>query len=68
MRQRHGVLSFVASVSEHDSLVTCTNVEVILANMHTTSDIRALLVNTNEDLTRLVGEAHDVNAAKIVNI
>mmetsp|Transcript_69812 Transcript_69812/g.145936 ORF Transcript_69812/g.145936 Transcript_69812/m.145936 type:complete len:232 (-) Transcript_69812:35-730(-) len=66
--QRHGILGLVASIAEHDALITSTDVQVLLSDMHTSSDVGALLVDSDQNLTGLVGETLGVNAGQIVNI
>mmetsp|Transcript_135828 Transcript_135828/g.434543 ORF Transcript_135828/g.434543 Transcript_135828/m.434543 type:complete len:217 (-) Transcript_135828:59-709(-) len=62
VRQRHAVLSLVAGVSEHDALVAGADVEVLLADVHSTGDVGALLVDAHEDLAGLVAQALAVHA------
>merc|ERR1719150_2124880 len=35
--QRHAIFSLIARIAKHDSLVTCANIKIILANVDTTS-------------------------------
>merc|ERR1712137_718206 len=44
VRQRHAVGGLIASVAEHDALVASANVHLVLADVNTASDVRALLV------------------------
>merc|ERR1719148_561077 len=52
--QRHAILCLIARVSEHDPLVTGTNIKIILADMDAASDIRTLFVDANQHLACLV--------------
>merc|ERR1711908_193921 len=52
--QWHGILGLITGISEHNTLVTSTKVHVILANMDSSSNIWALLVDAHDDLARLV--------------
>ena len=39
MRNRHATFGFVSGITTHDSLVTCADIHLILADMHSISDI-----------------------------
>merc|ERR1740121_1868356 len=68
MCQWHTILRLIASIPEHDTLVTSTYVEVILANVHSPCNVGALLVDAHHDLTGLVAQALAVNTGKIIDI
>ena len=53
-------------VPEHDALVASTDVKITLANVHTTCNVRALLVDAQQYLAVLVIQSLDVNAAQVV--
>mmetsp|Transcript_18826 Transcript_18826/g.56867 ORF Transcript_18826/g.56867 Transcript_18826/m.56867 type:complete len:327 (+) Transcript_18826:548-1528(+) len=61
MGQRHCALGLVRSVAEHDALVTRTDVEVGLADVHATSDVGRLLVDADEHLARVARKALGVD-------
>ena len=41
----------------HDALITSSNIPVVLANMHATSNVRALLVDEHLNFASLVVQA-----------
>jgi hypothetical protein len=65
--QGHAALGFVRGVSKHDTLVTGTDVHVVLSNMDTSGDIGGLLVDTNEHLAGVAGETLGLHGGEIVN-
>mmetsp|Transcript_42691 Transcript_42691/g.108390 ORF Transcript_42691/g.108390 Transcript_42691/m.108390 type:complete len:214 (-) Transcript_42691:34-675(-) len=68
VRQRHAILGLVASVAEHDALIAGADIHVILANVHTTCDVRALLVDAHQHLASLVTQALAVHAGQVVDV
>ena len=66
MRERHGVLSLITRLPEHDTLVASTDVKIILADVHTICSVKALLIDAGEYLAVLVIESLAVDAAKSV--
>merc|ERR1712038_2096263 len=66
VRQRHAIFSLIAGIAEHDSLVPCTNIKIILANVDATCNVRTLLVDAHEDLASLVAQALAVNTRQII--
>mmetsp|Transcript_22094 Transcript_22094/g.33597 ORF Transcript_22094/g.33597 Transcript_22094/m.33597 type:complete len:279 (+) Transcript_22094:680-1516(+) len=67
MRQRHVTFGLIRSVSKHDTLVTSTNIHVILSNVDTSSNIGRLLVDADEHLASITGETLGINRRKIIN-
>merc|ERR1711933_633560 len=57
MCQWHTILRLIASIAKHNTLVTSTYIEVILAHVHPTCNVRALLVDAYHDLASLVAQA-----------
>merc|ERR1719433_1801004 len=57
VRQWHAILSLIAGVPKHNSLVASTDVKIILANMNTSSNVRALLIDAHQDFASLVTQA-----------
>ena len=57
VRHGHGILRLVGGVAEHDTLVTGADVLHSLANVHTLSNVWALLLNRNDDVDGLVVQA-----------
>merc|ERR1719174_109758 len=55
--QWHAILSLVAGIAKHDTLVASTNIQIVLANMNSSSDVRALLVDAHNDLACLIAQA-----------
>ena len=64
--ERHGVLSLITRGPEHDTLVASTDVKIILADVHTICNARALLIDAEEYLAVLVIQSLAVNAATSV--
>merc|ERR1711966_176749 len=64
--QGHAVLGLIAGIAEHDALVAGTHIHVVLANVHATRDVRALLVDAHKDLAGLVAEALGVHARQVI--
>merc|ERR1719229_539137 len=54
MRQGHAVFRLVARIPKHDTLITCTNVEVLFTNVHTACNVWALLVDAYQDLASFI--------------
>ena len=67
VRQRHAIRSLVAGIPEHDALVSGAHVHLVLANMHSTGNVWALLVDANQDLAGLVAQALAVHAGQIIH-
>mmetsp|Transcript_63861 Transcript_63861/g.169047 ORF Transcript_63861/g.169047 Transcript_63861/m.169047 type:complete len:316 (+) Transcript_63861:590-1537(+) len=65
--ERHGVLSLITRIPEHDALVTSTDVKIILADVHTACNVRTLLVDADQYLAVLVIQSLAVNAAQVVS-
>jgi hypothetical protein len=55
--QRHQLSGLVGGIAEHVALVASTNVVLLLANVYSTGNIRALLLDANHDVAALVVEA-----------
>lgn len=55
--QRHELRGLVGGIAEHVALVTSTNVFLLLANVHSTGNVRGLLLNANHHVAALVVEA-----------
>mmetsp|Transcript_105754 Transcript_105754/g.227945 ORF Transcript_105754/g.227945 Transcript_105754/m.227945 type:complete len:217 (-) Transcript_105754:86-736(-) len=66
--QGHAVLGLIAGIAEHDALVAGTHIHVVLANVHATRDVRALLVDAHKDLAGLVAEALGVHARQVIHV
>merc|ERR1719230_878992 len=64
----HAVFCLVACITKHDALVTSTNVEILLANVNSACNVRALLVDAHQDLAVLVVETLALCAGQVVNI
>ena len=60
--QRHGLLRLNGRPPEHGFKVTCANVEIVSADVHTTDDVQTFLVDTN--LMRSQASAGGINSAK----
>merc|ERR1719440_295106 len=54
MCQWHAILGLVASISKHDALIASANIHFVLAHMHSSGNVWALLVDANDDLASLV--------------
>mmetsp|Transcript_4551 Transcript_4551/g.8145 ORF Transcript_4551/g.8145 Transcript_4551/m.8145 type:complete len:279 (+) Transcript_4551:742-1578(+) len=67
MCQGHVACSLIRSVSKHDTLVTSTNIHVILSDMDTSGNIGRLLVDADEHLASVTGETLGVNRRKILD-
>jgi hypothetical protein len=65
--QGHAALSLIRCISKHNTLVTGTNIHVILTNVDTSSDIRGLLVNAHKNLASITREALRLDRGKIIN-
>jgi len=57
VRHGHALLRLVRGVTKHESLVTGTNVVVVLANVHSGRNLGTLLLNGHQDVARLVVKA-----------
>merc|ERR1719293_21706 len=68
MCQWHAILRLIASIAKHNTLVTSTYIEVILAHVHPACNVRALLVDAYHDLASLVAQALAVNAGEIIHV
>merc|ERR1719203_124743 len=68
MRQWHAILGLVTGIPKHDSLVSSADIEIILANMNSSSNVRTLLVDTHQDFASLVTQALAVNAGEVIDI
>jgi len=55
--QGHELLSFIGGIAEHKTLITSTNILVLLAFVNTLGNIGALLLNGNKDVAGLVIKA-----------
>mmetsp|Transcript_1433 Transcript_1433/g.2409 ORF Transcript_1433/g.2409 Transcript_1433/m.2409 type:complete len:270 (+) Transcript_1433:652-1461(+) len=67
MGQRHAALSLIRGISKHNTLVTGTNVHVVLTNVNTSSNIGRLLVNAHKNLAVVTRETLGLNRGKIIN-
>jgi len=65
--QRHAVLCLVTGIAKHDTLVTGTNIHFVLTDVDTTSNVRALLVDSDNDLAGGVTEALAVNTGHVIH-
>mmetsp|Transcript_59826 Transcript_59826/g.96735 ORF Transcript_59826/g.96735 Transcript_59826/m.96735 type:complete len:470 (-) Transcript_59826:87-1496(-) len=65
--QRHGALGLIRCIPKHDTLVTCTNVHLITANVHTTGNIGRLCVDTNQHLAVIAVQALRIHARQVIN-
>merc|ERR1719379_1690041 len=68
VRERHAVLSLIARIAKHDTLVSCTNIQIILTYVDTTRNVWTLLVYAHQDLTRFVAQALAIDAGEIVHV
>merc|ERR1719277_1257834 len=68
MCQWHAILRLIASIAKHNTLVTSTYIEVILAHMHPACNVRALLVDAYHDLASLVAQALAINTGEIIHV
>mmetsp|Transcript_69808 Transcript_69808/g.145924 ORF Transcript_69808/g.145924 Transcript_69808/m.145924 type:complete len:433 (-) Transcript_69808:35-1333(-) len=66
--QGHTILGLVGRVSEHDALIAGTDVKILLAYVDASGDVRALLVDADENLASLVRETLGVHRRQIVNV
>eukprot|EP00732_Lithocolla_globosa_P002642 Lithocolla_globosa_v1_NODE_1799_length_2327_cov_31.830620.p2 type:complete len:163 gc:universal NODE_1799_length_2327_cov_31.830620:1576-2064(+) len=55
--QRHQFRSFVCGIAEHNTLVTSANVLKLAVHVHTSSNIRRLLLDGDQDIASLVVKA-----------
>ena len=60
--QRHSLLRLNGRPPEHGFKVTCANVEITSADVHTTDDVQTFLVDAN--LMRSQASAGGINSAK----
>jgi len=67
VRQRHRVLSLIGRIPEHDTLVTSSDVRIILADLHAACNVGALPVGADHNLAVLVVQSLSVNAAQVDN-
>ena len=67
MCERHGILSVITRVPEHDTLVARIDVKVILADVHIACNLRTLLVDADQYLAILEVQSLADNAAQVVN-
>ena len=67
MRERHAVLGLVGRVAEHDALIAGADIQVGLAHVHATRNVRRLLVDADEHLARLAREALGVDGGQVVH-
>jgi hypothetical protein len=67
MGQRHAALGLIGGVSKHNTLVTGSNVKLVLSNVNSSSNIGRLLVDTNKNLASITRETLGLNGRKIVN-
>merc|ERR1719215_326712 len=68
VRQRHGVISFVRRIPEHDALIARPHIEITLSNMDSTSNVRTLLVDANQNFARLVIKTFAVDAGQVIDV
>jgi hypothetical protein len=68
MGKRHAIRGFIAGVPKHNSLITSANIEIIFSNVNATSDIGALLIDTNQDFASLVAQSLAIDTGQIVHI
>merc|ERR1711976_687041 len=68
MCQRHGIFSLITGITKHDALVTCPDIHFLLANVDSTCNVRALLVDSDKDLTSLVTQTLTVHGREVINI
>ena len=66
MCERHGVLSLITRIPEHDTLVASTDVKIILADVYTICSVRALLIDADQYLAVLVIQSLAVDPAESV--
>merc|ERR1719197_1702554 len=62
--QRHADLCLIRGITKHDSLISCTHIHLILADMDTTCNVRALLVDADENFTSLITQTLAVNTVQ----
>merc|ERR1719502_1812337 len=67
VRQGHAICSFITGIAKHDALVASTHIHFVLAHMHTTCNVWALLVDANQHLAGLVTKALTVHAGQVVH-
>mmetsp|Transcript_49657 Transcript_49657/g.103295 ORF Transcript_49657/g.103295 Transcript_49657/m.103295 type:complete len:433 (+) Transcript_49657:194-1492(+) len=67
MGQGHAVRGLIAGIAEHDTLIAGADIHVVLAHMHTPSDVGALLVDADQDLAGLVAQALAVHAGQVID-
>merc|ERR1719262_969801 len=64
--QGHGDLGLIRSVTKHDSLISCTHIHLVLADVDTACNVRTLLVDAYQDLACLVAQTLAVNTVKFI--
>mmetsp|Transcript_7007 Transcript_7007/g.10329 ORF Transcript_7007/g.10329 Transcript_7007/m.10329 type:complete len:321 (-) Transcript_7007:6-968(-) len=67
MGQGHAALSLIRGISKHNTLVTSTNVHIVLTNVDSSSNIGRLLVNAHKNLAVITRETLGLNRGKIIN-
>mmetsp|Transcript_9376 Transcript_9376/g.17446 ORF Transcript_9376/g.17446 Transcript_9376/m.17446 type:complete len:278 (-) Transcript_9376:257-1090(-) len=67
VRQGHAVFGLITGVAKHDALITCAHIHVVLANMNTTCNVWALLVDADYHLASLVTQTLAVNAGQVIH-
>mmetsp|Transcript_10007 Transcript_10007/g.18591 ORF Transcript_10007/g.18591 Transcript_10007/m.18591 type:complete len:449 (-) Transcript_10007:108-1454(-) len=65
--QRHAVRGLIAGIPEHDALISRPDIHLVLANVHSAGNVRALLVDAHQDLTALVAQTFAVDAGQVIH-
>ena len=65
--QGHAALGLIRGISKHDTLVTGTNIHVILSDVNSAGDIGRLLVNAHEDLAVVTRETLGLDRREIID-
>ena len=66
MGEGHGGVGLVGGVAEHDALVAGADIELVLANVDAAGNVGGLLVDADEDLAVVAGEALGLHGGKVV--
>lgn len=53
--QWHCAFGLIGGITKHDTLISSTNIHLISTNVHATSNVRGLLVDTDKDFTVWAG-------------
>merc|ERR1719210_842255 len=66
--QRHAILCLIRGVPKHNPLVASPDIQVLFADVDTTGDVGALLVDAYQDLTCLVAQPFAIYTGHVVHI